>query len=237
MIPRQADAQIVPVAICVVVVVGGYTYTYCKIKQIERLGKIDIGCYCYDVPANTPIQDSLFKSNGCANATFSITGGKLPPGAMLNPQNGCITGKPTQPGLYAFQATVTDGCENSTNGQFLINILPPVSAAITGGTPSPLALPSMCGGGMTATNYGGWTWHSADTIQQSAGLNGQWQDLPWTVEMWSNDTLTEVDVYQGETLLASAQSDGTGSPQMVLTLPLPGDGRPLAPSAFFRTKP
>src|SRR5205085_4135367 len=51
---------------------------------------------------------ALVASGGVPPYTYSITFGSLPPGLMLNPATGAITGTPTTAGNFAFSATVVD---------------------------------------------------------------------------------------------------------------------------------
>jgi uncharacterized protein (TIGR03437 family) len=52
-------------------------------------------------------------SGGVPPYQFSVTGGTLPPGMVLNP-NGNLTGTPTSPGKYSFTISVTDSAPGAT---------------------------------------------------------------------------------------------------------------------------
>jgi hypothetical protein len=54
--------------------------------------------------------DYLYVSGGAQPQTWSVISGSLPPGLVLDPAYGYITGTPTVPATNAFTLRVTDGC-------------------------------------------------------------------------------------------------------------------------------
>src|SRR5579864_6450361 len=64
---------------------------------------------------NVPYNGILSASGGSGAFTWSISSGALPPGLMLNPQQGLITGTPTAAGSYPFTAHLVDTSNDSAN--------------------------------------------------------------------------------------------------------------------------
>jgi hypothetical protein len=54
--------------------------------------------------------DYLYVSGGAQPQTWSVIAGSLPPGLVLDPVTGYITGTPTMPATNSFTVRVTDGC-------------------------------------------------------------------------------------------------------------------------------
>lgn len=77
---------------------------------------------------------SLSQTGANGTATYSISGGTLPPGLTLN-SNGSITGTPTTPGLYNFAVTATgsNGCSGSVTTSIVVSC-PTNNATFTSGT-------------------------------------------------------------------------------------------------------
>jgi hypothetical protein len=80
---------------------------------------------------------SLVGTGGTAPYTFSISAGSLPPGLVLNPSTGVVTGKPTVAGSFSYTAKVTDSTgasATSSCGPFII------APALISGVPAPPSL-------------------------------------------------------------------------------------------------
>jgi hypothetical protein len=63
------------------------------------------------LPATTVgsnVRIKIAVSGGAQPLTWSLAGGKLPPGLKLIPARGILSGTPTSPGTYRFQVMVTD---------------------------------------------------------------------------------------------------------------------------------
>ena len=99
---------------------------------------------------------SLVGSGGTPPYTYTIASGSLPPGLVLNPSTGAITGTPTTAGTFNFVATVTDvtlanatiSCGITIAGTFLINAVQYNTGAQNSGLNGPIS-------GLTfATNSG-----------------------------------------------------------------------------------
>ena len=73
--------------------------------------------------AGSPYSESISVSGGSTPYTFSVTSGSLPPGILLNPLTGVLSGTPTIAGTYSFVITVTDvnGCMASMTYSLSVN--------------------------------------------------------------------------------------------------------------------
>jgi uncharacterized protein YhjY with autotransporter beta-barrel domain len=60
----------------------------------------------------TPYNQSMSVVGGTAPFAFTVLSGALPPGLVLNPTTGAITGSPTTEGSFAFTILVTDSLGN-----------------------------------------------------------------------------------------------------------------------------
>ena len=79
----------------------------------SQLSPQSVGLLAVSVPApeaNVGVRYSAvpFVSGGIAPYTFTVEKGSLPPGVLLNPQTGSITGVPLSAGNYVFTLSVTD---------------------------------------------------------------------------------------------------------------------------------
>ena len=72
------------------------------------LGVVTLGCPANCGRTGVAYSSAFTVSGGTPGYTFSITSGSLPPGLVLNPTTGAITGTPTNSGTYAFTASVYD---------------------------------------------------------------------------------------------------------------------------------
>lgn len=85
-------------------------------------------------------------ATGSGPITFAVTTGTLPPGLVLNPATGVITGTPTTPGTFPFTVTATNAVGDDTQEYTIViaaaAVTPPApsspsdsgSLAITGGS-------------------------------------------------------------------------------------------------------
>lgn len=73
--------------------------------------------------ATTYSDNSISASNGTSPYRFSISGGSLPNGLILNSANAVISGLPTRAGTFGFTvlATDTNGCSGTSNFSSTIN--------------------------------------------------------------------------------------------------------------------
>jgi hypothetical protein len=65
--------------------------------------------------AGTPFSATLGVVGGTGAYTFSVSGGSLPSGLLMNPSTGAITGTPALPGTFHFTVQVTDGTLTSSH--------------------------------------------------------------------------------------------------------------------------
>lgn len=68
----------------------------------------------------------LTSANGVGTITWSVSSGSEPPGLMLNPSSGLLSGIPTVPGTFGFtvRATGTNGCYGEASYMLVINCQP-----------------------------------------------------------------------------------------------------------------
>lgn len=59
---------------------------------------------------------------GTPPLAFTVTRGKLPPGILMQPNSGILSGTPTAAGAYTFTVTVSDSSGQSITRDFTINI-------------------------------------------------------------------------------------------------------------------
>lgn len=86
-----------------------------------------------------PYNQIVSGSGGTAPYTFSVSSNALPPGLILNPTTGAITGSPTTPGTFTFTITATDANGCSGSRLYTITIASSASCAVI--TLSPSTLP------------------------------------------------------------------------------------------------
>lgn len=74
----------------------------------------------------TPYNQTITASGGNEPYTFAVTAGALPPGLILNPTSGIISGTPTTAGQFDFTITATDadGCPGLRAYSIVIPIIP-----------------------------------------------------------------------------------------------------------------
>jgi hypothetical protein len=141
---------------------------------------------------------------GAAPLAWSVTLGALPPGLVLNPANGKITGIPTTAGTYSFTVQVKDSALPTS--QMATQAL---SIAIA--TPAPLSITtSSLPAGVTATGYSG-------TLQATGGVlpytwsitNGQ---LPAGLSINSSGTITGTPVLAGTSTFTVQVADSEVNP-------------------------
>ncbi|MGI2298032.1 S-layer homology domain-containing protein [Paenibacillus sp. GXUN7292] len=86
--------------------------------------------------AGTAYQAELTAGGGIGAYTWSLSSGVLPPGTLLDPATGIISGTPTAAGNYAFTAQVEDEAGRIASKEFTISIAAysPPSEGSPGGT-------------------------------------------------------------------------------------------------------
>lgn len=143
---------------------------------------------------------------GVAPLTWGVISGAPPPGLVLNPANGKITGVPTTAGTFSFTVQVKDSAlpTSQTATQAL---------SITIATPAPLSITtSSLAAGVTATGY-------SATLQATGGVlpytwsitNGQ---LPAGLSINSSGTITGTPVLVGTSTFTVQVADSEVNPVM-----------------------
>lgn len=97
-------------------------------------GTVDIGAFenhlaingvLPSAVANAPYNQTLTATGGTGDKTFTLGGGALPTGLILN-TNGALTGIPTQTGAFNFIALATDAAGLASACQFTLTVTCPV---------------------------------------------------------------------------------------------------------------
>lgn len=70
----------------------------------------------------TPYNATVQVAGGTPPLAFTLTRGKIPPGIMLQPHSGIVSGTPTAAGAYTFAVTVSDSAGQNITRDFTINI-------------------------------------------------------------------------------------------------------------------
>ena len=86
---------------------------------------------------NFPYIFCFSASGGTPPYTFVVSSGSLPPGLVLNPLTGCITGTPTVSGTFTFTVTVTGGGSASISPTLGIGGVAPFFGGGAGGAGGP----------------------------------------------------------------------------------------------------
>ena len=141
---------------------------------------------------------------GVAPLAWSVISGAMPPGLVLNPANGKITGVPTTAGTFSFTVQVKDSALPTS--QTAIQAL-----SITVATPAPLSITtSSLAAGVTATGY-------SATFQATGGVlpytwsitNGQ---LPAGLNINGSGTITGTPVLVGTSTFTVQVADSEVNP-------------------------
>ena len=69
-----------------------------------------------------PYAATIQVAGGVPPLSFTVTRGKLPPGILLQPNSGILSGTPSAPGDYTFTVTVTDATRKIIAADFTIRI-------------------------------------------------------------------------------------------------------------------
>src|ERR1700730_10478969 len=150
-----------------------------------------------------------FVSGGIAPYTFTVEKGSLPPGVLLNPQTGSITGVPLSAGNYVFTLSVTDSAQPDRATVAATIVVIPESSK---GNPSPRITVSPS----TTTVV------SQETQQFSASISGSsntavaWSTTAGAIS--NNGTFTAPKVSSSTPVIITATSATDGSLRATATV-------------------
>ncbi|MGA3195469.1 MAG: Ig domain-containing protein, partial [Terriglobales bacterium] len=109
---------------------GAFFDLKCEIKIVQP---ISLGCAGGSGQVGVAYSSALVVKGGVPPYSFSIIGGSLPPGLVLNPSTGAITGTPTTYGAFNFTAQVVDStgsAAGTATANCVITIAPPAISLI-----------------------------------------------------------------------------------------------------------
>lgn len=69
---------------------------------------------------------SMVEAGGTAPFIYALTGGALPPGLVLNPASGLLSGVPTLTGSFPYSVTVTDSLSATAAADCVLTVGLPV---------------------------------------------------------------------------------------------------------------
>ena len=81
-----------------------------------------------------PYADKLVVTGGSASVSFAVTSGALPPGVVLAPSTGVLSGQPTKEGRFEFTVTATSGALTSARA-FAVSVVPPLAIVTNASLP------------------------------------------------------------------------------------------------------
>ena len=91
-----------------------------------------------DATAGSAYARSLTATGGVPPYLWAVKTGSLPPGLVLDPATGAISGTPNANGAFAFTLQVTDSSGGSTTRDYTLTVsLPPLPSVSMDGLPDP----------------------------------------------------------------------------------------------------
>jgi Putative Ig domain len=179
----------------------------------------------------------LSVSGGSAPYTFSIRGGKFPPGLSINGTTGAITGHPARSGAYAFLISVVDGAHSAEGVQnFALTVsahaAPVVQLSLS---PSSMSLGSGASHQFAATvsntsNHAVTWWASAGKITSAGLFTAPTVNAPAKVEIiaTSNADMSKNAFATVSVNPAAQPSTGSSLAMTSLSLPAATEGIPYS---------
>jgi hypothetical protein len=148
-------------------------------------------------------------TGGSAPYVFTITNGGLPPGLVLNPNTGSITGKPLVAGTYDFTLSVST-MPGRQNGAIPINGFSTLPEAESGSTPAHIAVSASGSGPVLSISPVSMTLASQAQQQFTASISGSadtaviWSDSSGTIS--STGVFTAPKVTGNTSVIVTATS-------------------------------
>ena len=176
-----------------------------------------------EISLGASLSSTFAASGGTPPYTFSAVGA-LPPGVILNPGTGLLSGTPGQPGNYSFKAQVTDAMSAAVNTPVALSVLGFTTAGLPDGRISTAYSASFAAaGGLAPYSFSATGVPAGLTLATNGTLNG----TPTTPGSYSlRITVTDSNSFSTSANFGLSVT-GTGSSPLSVPVYSPGSGTVL----------